>query len=979
MKPYDRQALLKGFQEEAGEHLQAIAKALLSIERRDNVSESIEDILRRLHSLKGSARIVGAADAAALAHSLETVMAEVRGEHLSLAADVMDSILDAVDIMKSCIEAVSGGTAVEGAKETLSKLFSLAASARSHDENLQRCFPGLDPEIREVLTEFQKSAALFSLQTGKKCWEIEFEAGIKEFAQRVDQGQRELEVAGDIIGLSGLTAKSEGRLRFKFLLSTRWAEDTVRTLCQKASLVLGDPTVPPKPAESEAGSSARKQEFAKKMAALTKRYINEGPEKVDEFTVALLSLERKPGDVILIDNLFRQAHNFKGSGAICGLPSISLLSGHIENLLDSLRNRKLKMTPQITEALLRGVDGLREIFQKAAKGDVGAMPPPPALQALQAALKEEALPSAGVLLGETLKLKAPARESIRVALLKLDRLVNLAGEMTIGKNSREAAVKAVEARVDEAKEAVRLWQKLHEDLAPGFGEGFTELGARLARLQGALETLWNRFSTTTLQAAANVEALQDEIMRIRMVPVSTLFDSAPRLIRDLTQDRVRQVELRVSGEDTGMDKRVLELMTDPLMHLIRNAVDHGIEPADERALALKPREGILALSAEHRGSHIVITVSDNGRGMDPKRLAAKAVEKGLITAAEAHKLSDEQAYGFIFHPGFSTKEQVTEISGRGVGMDVVLNNVETLKGHIEIESSAGLGTTFRILLPMSLSVIQIVLIECGGQTFCLQTSAIIEVVRAAESEIETEEGNACFPYRGKTMPVVRLAGLLGLPGPAAEGKLLTMIIAKGSHGAMGFIVDRALEEQAAVLKEMGKLFCHAPHVSGGTILPDGRVAVILDLASIIAAAVRGAGRWDSARPAAAIAASRKTLLVVDDSLTARELLRVLLETAGYDVLTARHGLEAWSVLETSPVDLVVSDIQMPEMDGYELTARIKASSRFAALPVVLISALSKDEEKLKGLRAGADAYIVKGAFDQTGLLGRITELVGRNA
>ena len=422
------------------------------------------------------------------------------------------------------------------------------------------------------------------------------------------------------------------------------------------------------------------------------------------------------------------------------------------------------------------------------------------------------------------------------------------------------------------------------------------------------------------------------------------------------------------------------MMADPLMHLLRNAIDHGIETVEERRRAGKPTTGTLELAAEHHGSHIVITVRDDGRGMDPQHLIAAAVAKGVILDREAERLTTEQAYGLIFRPGFSTKEQVSAISGRGVGMDVVKSNIDSLKGRIEIDSAVGRGTTFRIHLPLSISVIQVILVESGGQTLCLPTTAISEIIQVSDEDIQSEEGRACVQHRGTSVPIVRLSQLLNLADlrrPLQQG---AVAIAHGIEGTLGFTVDRAVSEQTIVVKDMGSLLRHVPHVAGGTILADGRVSVILDTVSLIAAAIRTGGTWQAAAPVTATTSVSQTLLVVDDSLTTRELLRGLLESAGYGVVVARHGREAWELLHGhTSFALVVSDVSMPEMDGLELTAKIKADSRLSRLPVVLVTSLAQPDEKLKGMQAGADAYIVKGAFDQAGLLGRVEELVGSHA
>lgn len=1028
MSTDDRQTFQRHFQEEAGEHLQALAKTLAEIDKQRQGAappppEAFDDVLRRLHSIKGAGKVIGATEAATLTHALEAVIAELRAQRLALDSGAIELAVDAVDVLKDCVDALGAPYSSPKPEQMISKLFALIAATRPASEGVDSSLPGFDPEVRGVLSESQLVDVGFALESGKRVWEVCLEAGLAEAPEKLEAARKALEGVGELLASTGVSASADDRRRFKFVVATRSTDDGFGELCSRSGLEAVDPGAagaaapvpdvsapvalvpvedlpplpPPPPLEIGAPGpplaeepapgaqppAAEDEEFERKKRELVVQYLNQGAEEADKFSKDVLALEANPGDLGTVNGLFRLAHNLKGSAGMYGLPGLSKLAAHIERLLDGLRNKRLACTPSVVNVLLAASDALRELFAVALGGDHAAEAPGSLLETLQATLQGGGAPVAAAQAGPAERKPKPlTRGSIRVALEKLDRLVNLGGEMTLNQNSREAAVKAVDLLAERAKALLRRWQKLGEEIRAvrtamdfeSFARRFNEMGAELEALESGLENHWSTFSTTTLGAAAVADALQDEIMRVRMVPVATLFDNAPRLIRELTKDKVREVELTVSGEDTGMDKNVLELMSDPLMHLIRNAVDHGIEPAAEREKGAKPRKGRVRLAAEHQGSHIVITVSDDGKGMDPKVLKAKAVEKGLVSAAEAQTLTTEQAFAFIFHPGFSTKEQVTEISGRGVGMDVVRHNIENLKGRIDIESVVGKGTTFSLRLPLSLSVIQAVLLECGPQTFCLQASAVLRIVQVPAADVEREDGYACFELDGRTVPMVRLHDLFGLPREAENAKQLTTVVTQATQGTIGFVVDRALEEQTVVLKEMGSLLHNVPYVSGGTILPDGRISIVLDPAGLVAAASRGAGKWEIALVPVP---RRKHVLVVDDSLTAREMLRVVLENAGYGVLLARNGREAARQLEAQPVDAVVSDVQMPEMDGYGLTGLIRSTPKWSRLPVVLVTALAKDEERLRGLQAGADAYIAKGAFDQTGLLARIEELLGR--
>lgn len=982
MNEAERLALLEQFREESAEHSEAVSRALLALEASPGDEALTGEILRRAHSLKGAARVVGVTAVETAAAAFETVLAEVKSGRLPLDRRGMNTLLAALDAITAWGSSEEGEA---GLQMAASRLMSLASLTGSLDENLALLLPGLDISFKDVLTEYQKSRLVSACGSGKACWEAALSVAPAWFAARADAARDGLRSVGELVSLAGLAPLPDGTLRFKFLLVTRLAPEAVLAAGVKLSLELTDPSLPgtgPRPAEPprlSAEEEAAEAAFQKDLADLFPRYVAAEYEKIDDITRLVLAVEKKPDDQEAVNELFRAAHNLKSSGATFGLQPVAKLAHQMETVIAAIRDNKALMTARATNALLKGADTLKELFSAAKAGKATDALPAAVIKELESAFLTEATPAPAMPLSAA-NVCAP-RETIRVKLARLELLVNLSDELTISRNTRKAAVRELESLAEEAKSALRQGDALREGLQAsglfrgGLAEKYYTACAGLAALKEGLDAAWNRFSATTLHSESVAEALQDGVLRIRLVPVSTLFDSAPRLIRDLTADKLKEVTLKISGGETEIDRRVLELMSDPLLHLLRNAVDHGIEPCAERRQAGKPEAGAIELFAEHRGNYVIIEVSDDGRGLDPARLTAKAVEKKLIRAEEAGRITPERAYSFIFHPGFSTAEQVTSISGRGVGMDVVRSNIDALTGRVETESAVGRGTKFRIFLPLSISVIQTVLVEAGGGRFCFHAGALSGVIGAGDEDIRREDGKACIFYGGKPVPLVRLADLLGLKGgPAPEGRRKVLVVS-GTAGMMGFVVDRVLREETVVLKELKPPFRRVPHVAGGTILADGRVSVILDTPSLISAAVSAGAAWPAELPQTR-PAPRRRVLIVDDSLTTRQLLRSLVEGGGYAVELAANGAEAWELLGRKPFDLVVSDVSMPEMDGYELTARIKADARLAGLPVVLVTALEKEEERLRGLRAGADAYIIKGAFDQSGLLARLKELTG---
>lgn len=982
--PSSRDALVRGFREEAREHLEAVSRALVDLEKRPGDASLLEEMMRRLHNLKGAAKVVGADGIAHLAHLSESVLEAVGGGGKDLDPDATDALLQAADAMRAVAEGLGEGRAVDPPAALLERLGALAGPAQPDPGGVSA---PIDPDIRAVLTEAQAADLSAAGEQGKTCWELEFCAPEAEFGARIQSVHREVKALGEVISVTGLSPRAGGVARLKFLVSTQLAPLRLEEFCRGASMSLTGPVSPPAtPARPAPPTNEGEEVFATEMAALVEKYVAEKVEDVENLSHLMLALEERPDDRPLLNEIFRQAHSLKGSGAIYGFPAVSQLSGQMETVLDRLRNRTLKAGARVVDALLASVDALQRLFAEARQGRIGSEAAQPALRELAALLAAEAPPAAAAARAAEPP-RPPVRETIRVRLEKLDRLVNLASELTIAKNTREAAVRGVEEEAYRVKDLLVRWHGVLDELrlsGPGGSPELREvlesrldpLEARVRGLQTELEALWERFDATTQHATGTVESLQAELMSIRMVPVSLLFDTAPRTVRDLARQAGKEVSLSVSGADTEVDRQVLEAMADPLVHLLRNAVDHGLEPPSARARAGKSPAGRIALSAEHAGNRILITVSDDGRGMDPQLILRKAVERGFLTATQAQRQMPEEALSLIFQPGFSTRDDVTDVSGRGVGMDVVKSNVEKIKGHIEVESHPGRGTTFRIQLPLSVAIVQAVLVESAGLTLALLAQAILEVVRLPLAQVETEDERPCFQHRGRTVPLVSLAELLSVSGAHPRGDPLTVVVVQGIEGRLGLVVSRALEEVELVLKTMGSLLKRVPHVAGGTILADGRIAVILDASSLVSAAVRRPGAW-TPEAEGQPAPPRRSVLVVDDSLTTRELLKGLLEGAGYAVATARHGREALEILEQRQVDVVVTDIAMPEMDGYALVQAIRGHPRLGRMPVILVTGALREEERLAGLKAQADAYMLKGSFDQAGLLERVADLAGR--
>jgi two-component system chemotaxis sensor kinase CheA len=501
---------------------------------------------------------------------------------------------------------------------------------------------------------------------------------------------------------------------------------------------------------------------------------------------------------------------------------------------------------------------------------------------------------------------------------------------------------------------------------------------QLRALNTQTNSLYRQVSNDTMRLSLIINELQEEIKRVRMLPLATITTTFSRMVRDVAREQKKNVNFIIEGGETELDKRVLEQIKDPLIHLLRNSVDHGLETPAERKRAGKSPQGQIVLSASQQGNRIVIRVEDDGRGLDLEGIKASAIRKGLLRMGEADKLSESEIANLIFNSGLSTSSIITDISGRGVGMDVVRKNVEELHGTLEVEFEPGGGTIFTTTLPLTLASSRGLLVKAGEQTFALPLTSVERMLQIHTSAIASVEGKEAITYQGKPIALARLADLMELPFKPADTEQLTVVIVAVAEKRLGLVVDDLAGEQEVVIKNLGRQLAKVAGFAGATLLGTGQVILVLHVADLIKLAARTKprvmitdmeGKKDSAD-------ERKTILVVDDSITTRTLEKNILEAVGYEVKLATDGREALGVLATAGLPhLIVSDINMPRLDGFELTSRIKQDVRYSDIPVILVTSLDSPADKARGIEVGADAYIVKSSFDQGNLLDTIEQLV----
>ncbi|MBN8472274.1 response regulator [Corallococcus exiguus] len=557
--------------------------------------------------------------------------------------------------------------------------------------------------------------------------------------------------------------------------------------------------------------------------------------------------------------------------------------------------------------------------------------------------------------------------AVRIGVASLDMLTSAVTNLGQVARRRELATARRLELVRELSELARA----AEDLGPA---GIA-LAERLGRAKELAATLHREAKLLANAELRDLDQVSEEIQGLRMLPLSVLFEPYPRMVRDLARELGKEVELVVDGEDTRADRSVVEALREPLMHLVRNALDHGLETRVDRVASGKHPRGCLTLRAAREGSRIILRVEDDGAGMDPALLRRVAVRRGVLDEPAANALSDAAARELVFLPGFTSRDVVTDLSGRGVGLDAVRTSLQALGGDVGVESAPGWGTIFTLRVPVSLTVAPLLFVQVFDETLALSAVHVSRALKVDASEVGEVAGRPILRMEGRVLPFASLASLLGLATerPAREGELVLVVKGQGMEAALA--VDRVLEERVQAILPLKGILARYTHLTGATSLADGRLAMVLSAAAL-AAAVHGTAPLKLARPPVrAPAPRRRRILVVDDSPLTRELVANLLEAVGYDTLRAADGPSALEQLgqEGPPVELVVTDLEMPEMDGVELTRRLKADPARRGLPVVILTTRGGEADRARGLAAGADGYITKGDLVRQDLV----DVVGR--
>jgi two-component system chemotaxis sensor kinase CheA len=565
-------------------------------------------------------------------------------------------------------------------------------------------------------------------------------------------------------------------------------------------------------------------------------------------------------------------------------------------------------------------------------------------------------------------------DTLRVSVNKLDTVLARSGELLL-------AVRQTERRRDEwttledaasvlAADFRRLQALIFPGTAPDTRAAVQQVGAGIDKLKDGLERAVADAGTGGRGLVRTAGELDSGVRSLRMVPFAEAGEGLERMVRDMALAAGKEVEFKLVGHEVELDRAVAERLKDPLVHLVRNAVDHGIEAPPERAAAGKPPAGRITVSAALKGAQVEIAVTDDGRGLDRARIREEARARGLPESAE-----DRDLLALVFHPGLSTARALTAVSGRGVGLDVVKSQVNALHGTVGLESVAGAGTTFALTVPLTLTLIRALLVQSAGRTFALATTQVMGLRRLMPQEVRNVGGREMLAATAGLLPLVSLAEALGLPAPRRDrGQGGFVVLVEAGTSRVAFVVDELLAEQDLVVTGLGRRLRRVPNVAGCALLEDGGIALILSAAELAESALQAPARR-LLIPAAGAPATRRRLLVADDSVTTRTMEKAILEEAGYEVRLAADGHQAWRILQKEAIDLVVADVEMPGMDGFTLTETLRHSAALRRIPVVLVTSRSTDKDRARGLEVGANAYIVKSGFDRSRLLEAVGQLL----
>ncbi|MBK3477353.1 hybrid sensor histidine kinase/response regulator [Pseudomonas sp. MF6751] len=747
-------------------------------------------------------------------------------------------------------------------------------------------------------------------------------------------------------------------------------------------------------------------------ASLLELFSLEADAQTQVLSAGLLALERNPTQADQLEACMRAAHSLKGAARIVGVDAGVSVAHVMEDCLVSAQEGRLYLQPEHIDALLQGTDLLMRIAtpgNDVGPSDIEAyvalmerlldpsqpiatpVPKPEPIPAprVDALLLEPELESAPPLGSDAPRQNKRMTEGgervLRVTAERLNSLLDLSSKSLVETQRLKPYLASLQRLKRIQSNSLRALDALDGqlkslDLNLEAQEALADTRRLLSEAQALLAEKNAELDEFGWQAGQRAQVLYDTALACRMRPFADVLAGQVRMVRDLGRSLGKQVRLEIEGEKTQVDRDVLEKLEAPLTHLLRNAVDHGIETPEQRVLAGKPAEGLIRLRASHQAGLLVLELSDDGNGVDLERLRGTIVDRHLSPVETALRLSEEELLTFLFLPGFSLRDKVTEVSGRGVGLDAVQHMVRQLRGAVVLEQTAGQGSRFHLEVPLTLSVVRSLVVEVGEEAYAFPLAHIERMCDLAPDDIVQLEGRQHFWHEGRHVGLVAASQLLQRPPGQSPSDTLKVVVIRERDAVYGIAVERFIGERTLVVLPLDDRLGKVQDISAGALLDDGSVVLIVDVEDMLRSVDKllNTGRLEriARRSQQATEAPRKRVLVVDDSLTVRELQRKLLLNRGYEVAVAVDGMDGWNALRSEDFDLLITDIDMPRMDGIELVTLLRRDSRLQSLPVMVVSYKDREEDRRRGLDAGADYYLAKASFHDDALLDAVVELIG---
>jgi two-component system chemotaxis sensor kinase CheA len=701
-------------------------------------------------------------------------------------------------------------------------------------------------------------------------------------------------------------------------------------------------------------------------ARLRAMFVEELEDQVTEANRHLLALERAPADAEELRSLFRVMHTLKGAARAANVPELERVCHRLEAMLASARDAGRALDAAEVQSLFDGVDKLTEAGRRMREASAPREASPE--------------PTAGDPAAEQPRTDAPRESGVRIGQDRIDTLFTASNRLLILAANVSDLPQQIEQLSEEAGRATAAWHRMKRAMPAPARDSELSLTRDIAAFEDALNHIRRSSSSllgTSMRTAREVDRVADDVTRgvreLRMRPFADAVADLPRVVRDVANETSKQVRLEIEGEGVQADRAVLAQMHDALLHLVRNAVDHGIEAPPVRRAHGKDPEGVVRISAALVGDRIVVSVTDDGAGLDIPSIRRRLAERGVEVPRDDRALARQ-----LFFGGLSTRDTATAISGRGVGLDAVRAAADRIRGGVDVDWTPAVGTTFTIDAPLTLATVRVVLTRVGGVNIAIPTAFIVRLLRIQREKLLVLDGRLAVATEGAPAFVVPIATILGPPLiDRPPENAVPLVLVRAGDRRVALRVDELIEETEVVVRPVrahGRVA--VPHISGAAMLATGAVTLVLNVTAATATALGIGGESPAFAAPRATEAPRRRVLVVDDSITTRTLEASVIEAAGYDVLTAVDGADGWRVLQERGADLVVSDVEMPRMDGLQLTEAMRASSRFRETPIILITALESDEHRSRGLEVGADAYLGKSSFEQEGLLNTVRELIG---